>query len=264
MKDTYDNLFQLMTFVSYQINNLERLILKQHKFRVFICGDYDFLAKVYGISGAQGKHPCIWCNVTSDQIKQRNGHMKCEKRTLERMGKKVNEFEDIGMAQKGVAKEFENCINRPMIQIEIRQVVIPYLHCLLGLMKRHHELLEYSAHYLDKKLLEQDSYDFQCAAKYRVAFSLQNFGGNWQKAVHIRQCMDSVVTEGKRLKRSSREIKESLAIHKDQLKNLPKTELLERQGPVAYPLDKIMTDSKVKEQPFYKRSYLGNDCHMYF
>ena len=28
--------------------------------RVFLFGDYEFLCSMYGISGACGRHPCLW------------------------------------------------------------------------------------------------------------------------------------------------------------------------------------------------------------
>ena len=33
-------------------------------------GDYDFILKVFGISGAQSVHPCLWCKATKLQIQK--------------------------------------------------------------------------------------------------------------------------------------------------------------------------------------------------
>ena len=38
------------------------------KIKLCLNGDYDFLCKAYGISGATGKFPCIWCLVPSDEL----------------------------------------------------------------------------------------------------------------------------------------------------------------------------------------------------
>uniref|UniRef100_A0A1X7US34 Uncharacterized protein n=1 Tax=Amphimedon queenslandica TaxID=400682 RepID=A0A1X7US34_AMPQE len=31
--------------------------------------NYEFLCNIYGLSGASGRHCCLWCNVASDQLK---------------------------------------------------------------------------------------------------------------------------------------------------------------------------------------------------
>ena len=36
--------------------------------RVFLFGDYEFLCSMYGISGACGRHPCLWCHIPSDML----------------------------------------------------------------------------------------------------------------------------------------------------------------------------------------------------
>ena len=257
IKDTYDNLFTLMTFISSQIEELKRLTWKGKKMRVFVCGDYDFYCKVFGIAGATGTHFCIWCDITKKQLQEQGGDTHCEARTLERISEQVNLYEDEGMAQKQVMKEYENCINRPMLDIEIDHVVPPYLHILLGLMKRHHELLEEVANDLDHVIMNQEKKECLLAPKYNVVSSLRDYGGNWQEAVELKKRRLEIVREG------GAGIREKVAPYNKKLNDLPKTELLDRQGPIAQPLDDIMMKNNVKVQPFHKRSYLGNDCHTY-
>ena len=31
-------------------------------------GDYEFLSSMYGISGAAGRHPSIWCEISSEMM----------------------------------------------------------------------------------------------------------------------------------------------------------------------------------------------------
>jgi hypothetical protein len=55
--------------------------------RLFMSGDYEFLSRMYGITGAQGiihtdaligytyknecsgRHPCLWCTITSESMR---------------------------------------------------------------------------------------------------------------------------------------------------------------------------------------------------
>ncbi|CAI8035574.1 hypothetical protein GBAR_LOCUS19935, partial [Geodia barretti] len=36
--------------------------------RVFLSGDFEFLCRAHGISGASGRHPCLWCQVRRDEL----------------------------------------------------------------------------------------------------------------------------------------------------------------------------------------------------
>ena len=167
-----------MTYVSRQIESLKGLVWKGKKVRVFVCGDYDFYSKIYGIAGAKGTYFCLWCDVTLQQLQEQGGDIDCTARTIKRINEQNNDYENIGMAQKNVMSQFENCINRPMLNIEIDHVVPPYLHILLGIMKRHHELLEDSAHYLDTLIMNQEKRFILASREHRVASSLREYGGN--------------------------------------------------------------------------------------
>ena len=64
IKDNYQN---LKTFLDggilYDINLLQSHKWNEKQIKVFLNGDYDFLCKAYGLSGAVGCYPCIWCRV---------------------------------------------------------------------------------------------------------------------------------------------------------------------------------------------------------
>ena len=261
IEDSYDNLLTLMGLVKEQIELLKRLIWKGRAFRVFVCGDYAFYSKAYGIAGATGTHFCVWCDITNQKLREQGGDISCGARTLEGVKEMVNEFEDEGMGDKAVQSQYENCINFPMLNIEIDHVVPPYLHILLGIMKRHHELLEDAAEVLDHRLMKQEPRNYKHAGQSDVAASLHDKGGNWRKAMEIIDCKASIVRTVPPSRARDKQIR---ALNK-QLTALPKTDLGKRQGPIAYPLDGIMRDEgKIRVQPFHKRSYIGNDCHKYF
>ena len=53
-------------------------------------------------------------------------------------------------SRKKIAKLYNNAIRRPLVNIELDHVAPPYLHILLGITKKHHDLLEDECHSLDK------------------------------------------------------------------------------------------------------------------
>ena len=53
-------------------------------------------------------------------------------------------------SRKKIAKLYNNAIRRPLVNIERDHVTPPYLHILLGITKKHHDLLEDECHSLDK------------------------------------------------------------------------------------------------------------------
>ena len=59
-KDSHENLKIILKPYREQISNLEKTSWKGKRIHVFLFGDYDFELKVYGISGAQSVHLCLW------------------------------------------------------------------------------------------------------------------------------------------------------------------------------------------------------------
>ena len=73
-----------------------------------------------------------------------------------------NRFMKYGKGKIASAKRFHNCVRSRLLDIKPSQVVPAYMHILLGVTLRHHNMLEDSAHQLDcmlgKSLAKLDSY----------------------------------------------------------------------------------------------------------
>eukprot|EP00731_Ephydatia_muelleri_P021939 Em0014g530a len=41
---------------------------RKYTVKVFLCGDCEFQSRVYGLSGATGKHPCVSCEIALEEI----------------------------------------------------------------------------------------------------------------------------------------------------------------------------------------------------
>ena len=67
-KDIPENLRRLLGLFDEQFTTLQTTTWKHKKIRLFFYGDYDFLLKIYGISGAQSTHPCIFYKASKSQI----------------------------------------------------------------------------------------------------------------------------------------------------------------------------------------------------
>ena len=60
-----------------------------------------------------------------------------------------HQFTTKGKGKKTKAALYHNCVREPLWDLPIRCVCPPYLHVLLGIVKRHHDLLETACHELD-------------------------------------------------------------------------------------------------------------------
>ena len=68
-KDYNMNLMLSLERFKLHVAKFSQIRWSDKNFRIFLFGDYEFLANMYGISGASGRHPCLWCHITSDMMK---------------------------------------------------------------------------------------------------------------------------------------------------------------------------------------------------
>ena len=104
------------------------------KVKVFMFGDYDFLLKMYGISGAQSYHLCLWCKASKHQTqrKRHDQQPNISKRTLENTKKDHRKYFLAGNKTK--PKSYNNMAFYPNLVKK----------------KKNHDLLEQECHELDK------------------------------------------------------------------------------------------------------------------
>ena len=152
-KDSAENLRRLLGPYRDQISALQGMEWRGKKTRVFLFGDYDFLTKLFGLSGAQGTHPCLYCTASKGQI-----HMPpafCDgnitQRSLTEIRQDYRRYVRSGK-KKTTAKLHNNVIRKPIVEVDLNQVAPPYLHILLGVVKKHHDLLERDCHSLDQQI----------------------------------------------------------------------------------------------------------------
>ena len=63
-KDKKVNLKASLTQYKKCVSDLEITKWRGRPIHIFKFSDYAFLAEMYGLTGATGHHPCLWCTVT--------------------------------------------------------------------------------------------------------------------------------------------------------------------------------------------------------
>ena len=146
-RDSRENLEHLLGPIKEQIDALNQTQWGEKTVRVFVCGDYEFITKLFGLSGAQGMHPCLWCLTTKVlmQLDPSGLPTPPQKRTLDSLKDDNRRFIEAG-ADKKDAKSFNNSIQSPILNIDLKQVALPSLHILLGNVKKHIVLMEKLVH----------------------------------------------------------------------------------------------------------------------
>ena len=126
---------------------------KAKEFARFSSVTMVFLTKVYGLSGAQSVHPCLYCTASKPHIQTPPAYNdgSITQGSLSQMKKDYRKFSRAGKG-KTKAKFYNNVIRKSLIQIDLDHVAPPYLHILLNIVKKHHNLLEKDCHALDEHI----------------------------------------------------------------------------------------------------------------
>ncbi|KAL5493971.1 hypothetical protein EMCRGX_G015225 [Ephydatia muelleri] len=151
--DSTTNLHMALDRYKPQIESLQGMKWREYSMRIFICGDYEFLSKLYGLSGANGRHPCPYCTINQDEM-QLSMSMRAgcsQSRSLQSFHDNHQRFLDSGGNAKKV-KEFYNCISKPFFDVPLSQVCLPGLHISQGIFLKIFNLLENACHDLDVKM----------------------------------------------------------------------------------------------------------------
>lgn len=133
-----------------------------------------------------------------------------------------------------MTKAYNNVVTPHIWDIELDHVAPPYLHILLGVVKKHHDLLEKECHYLDKQIALSLSKESEV--------NHAGFHPDFTKAV-------------KHLQRLRGENK------MEQLKHV--TVFSELCGPVTANLETILVTHNIVAQAYHSRSFIGNHCNRY-
>ena len=99
---------------------------------------------MYGIFGASGRHPCLWCHISSDMMNVRRSlHLnKFSLRTLDSLQNNLKDCHEFYQDNLKYAKNVFNVINEVFFDIPLEQVCLPGLHITLGVYLKLFKLFE--------------------------------------------------------------------------------------------------------------------------
>ncbi|XP_047136315.1 uncharacterized protein LOC105850584 [Hydra vulgaris] len=192
--------FSLSRFKS-EIDLLQNTIWREKQIRVFLFGDYKFLCAIYGITGATGRHPCLFCNITrqgmSTPIKD-----NIEMRSLETLDSHLEKYKNHGSDPK-FAKLCDNVIDQRLFNVPLDQIGIPALHISLGTYLKFFNMLEDSCHTIDVKIAGR------MAVNNQTLEDCEEFNKYIEKQRQIKQLQISIPD----LENKTRIITEALETH---------------------------------------------------
>ena len=258
VKDSRENMEMFFYSIRKQLADVEKLVWDGKQMKLFLFGDYDFLCKIYGISGACGNYPCLWCLTKKSDIQCKQGQQP--ERTVTSLSIDHQRFIDFGKGNKKWASCYNNSIHSPMLDIPLDRVTPPYLHCLLGITKRHHTLLEDAADELDHMVFTDD------ATKTDEVDKFKQYGGNYtvimKKTAKLNFYTTCLTLTDNNLEKRQWQLKVDKI--ETNIAPLGRKKLIKRGGPICSTLDSILNKSKITPQAYHGRSFIGNHCNKYF
>eukprot|EP00731_Ephydatia_muelleri_P015745 Em0009g169a len=232
--DSVTNLHVALDRFNDQVEHLHGMKWRQYTVKVFICGDFEFLSKMYGLSGASGCYPCLYCKIHSDQMAIPlivRGHAK--ERSLEDMYADHQCYVSSGSVKKD-EQMFFNCISEPIFDIPVHRCSICwklYACCQLDLE-------------LTSQITDFDSSSF---SKYsQVLQRLPLFQADLETAQHAHEVLQQVATyvalvHGKKNPLAVDLLKQSAAKKRPVKALLAQEKLPHRSGVVAGQVTKFIT-----------------------
>ena len=270
--DNHPNIIKWMSILEPELKQLANSEWDGKRVVIFDFGDYEFLTKVYGLSGAGGKHPCLWCLMPLDETRK-GSNETYEARSVDSLKKDNERFMGEGKGKHGDVQAYNNCLHPPNTAVDVDAVCPLYLHIMLGLVHKHHVLLEQESHRLDLDIKEQaETHDSGESA------SLRSHGNNWRMAEEIREDIfwnkslqywlkypHYILSSHEQTKFKAKfvEVGENIQTSIKMFELLGHKPLKPRAGPVCSGLDTILDRHGIVPQQYHKRAFVGNHCHKY-
>ena len=267
-KDYRSNLEVALNMFREQIDHLQSLLWKNRRIEIFMFGDYQFQCIVYGITGANGRHCCLYCVATKEQIQSNSTIV--EMRTLESIKTNFESFVSGGSVLKN-AKNYFNCIYMPMFKIPLSQLCPPGLHIDLGTYLKFFNMFEEACQGVDDKIavIAGNRHCVFSNVRKEIKNLYTSIEDKELKLDLVRDAIanailanpdDEVVikdTYEPRLIYLAEKISEKL----EQIESLKASDSYREPGPCEKELDEVLKSLTVQRQAYHGKSFIGNHVH---
>ena len=264
VKDTVNNLREIFLQIGDSINSLNGLAWRNKTIQLFFCGDYDFLLKTMGLSGATGTYPCLFCHAPKSSFKEPNWDYA--PRSISTLSRDKKLFDEKGLGDKDNAATYNNVIREPLITTELSKISPPYLHIVLGLVLRHYKMLKTS-------LTSSDSVISRILADKLRPDLFEKYGRNWEKAIEVEDMITywqtCVIFSEDKKKKNKKKTRQDKKKYQRKVKEAEEDLIMLKEGkddvigPLVSALDNCLTKNKIARQAFHGGSFTGNHCNKY-
>ena len=110
-----------------------------HNFELFVLGDLEFECQVMGMNKSDGKH-CMLCATQFTEFNYCRETIEERQRTTETMKDHYKEYE-ARKINKPDLRNYKGVNGKPLLPIDPRNIIIPILHCPMGLVEKIYEQL---------------------------------------------------------------------------------------------------------------------------
>ncbi|CAH1271099.1 COL6A5 [Branchiostoma lanceolatum] len=258
--------------------------------RVFAAGDYALLCLWFGLSGACGTHPCLWCDIRKADMKLAEGEREetATARTLTSLAADHRDFMQEAAGDIAKAKQYRNVIAPHMLDVPLDQVCIPALHLSLGIFQKLYKMLERDlldldvimAHHTSRVILADPEVDIGEVLLHPDLHTLRGYMEAVDEASRIEEEILPIREELEEneddlawaMLRGQRNNLSVLSLHlKRQTLEMEIEELKEKAeevrqqaglnmktGPLTSLLDPVLQEFNVKRQAYHSQCFTGN------
>ena len=257
------------------------------KIKILLCGDYEFLTTLYGLSGASGLHPCLFCTTDKKNMQLPPEHrLQSTPRTLDTLHTNHMSFIEAG-GNLIKAKFHCNVIRPAILQFPINDVCIPVLHLDLGIFAWLYEAMMKDVLELDellgKLLMQANQSDSEC---FRSLCESQKSLHDCQalrttavsKCNNVKYQLDYVVCHAQRSGLTmhlqalagtlqlqwtelSKEVEECIKNEEEAKRKAEKALEKKISGPCLASLEEVLQQFSIERQAYHGGAFIGNHVH---
>eukprot|EP00057_Strongylocentrotus_purpuratus_P034143 XP_794084.3 PREDICTED: uncharacterized protein LOC589347 [Strongylocentrotus purpuratus] len=265
--DSTFNLDVSLETIRCQIADLESMSWRGKTMKVFAFGDYEYLTRMYGLTGPNGRHCCLYCEMPKKDFADPPMTVP-RQRSLQTLKESLSHFKTCG-----IPKESVNVIRDPFFDIPINRVCPPGLHISLGVFLKHFNSLCQACHTLDLKIghslarTPTDQLEAKEAFKQQLKkLNLQTRVKLAEEEVHdlMEQHMMVALLYPEAepptlILEMAEEKKREKAKLEKEIGKIP--EMLAHSGPTNVGLEEALQQLRVSRQAYHGRSFVGNHVH---